>query len=155
YRSRFGSLLRAYHLVGFMPDRDYRYIEVNRALRAMHPDVVAETIDGIEQVGGRAVCDPDTDLLTVNDEFTASIVIVRCRETYAGSLRWHVRFDTGLTPDITIAVRMDRPNQKALDYYLLPRLDMTAPRLRLAEHNGVSLDAYRFETLEPLYGMAI
>ena len=37
YQSRFGSLLRAYQLVGFTPDRDYRYIEINRALRRMHP----------------------------------------------------------------------------------------------------------------------
>ena len=49
---------------------------------------------------------------------------------------------------------MDRMNQTPLDYYLLPRIDMTAPRLRLAENNGVSLDAYRFETLEPLFGLA-
>ena len=41
-----------------------------------------------------------------------------------------------------------------LDYYLLPRIDMTAPRLRLAEDNGISLDAYRFETLECLFGLA-
>ena len=57
-------------------------------------------------------------------------------------------------PDVTIAVRMDRSNREVLDYYLLPRLDMSVPRLRLAEHNGVSLDSYRFETLEPLFGMA-
>ena len=69
-------------------------------------------------------------------------------------MRWHIRFDTGLSPDITVAVRMDRPNREPLDYYLLPRLDMSMPRLRLAEHNGVSLDSYRFETLEPLFGMA-
>lgn len=60
-----------------------------------------------------------------------------------------------LKPDITIAVRMDRPNQRPLDYYLLPSLDMTLPRIRLAEHNGLSLDAYRFETLEPLFDMAV
>lgn len=34
YRTRFGSLLRAYQLVGFKPDRDYRYIEVNKRLVA-------------------------------------------------------------------------------------------------------------------------
>ena len=28
---------------------------------------------------------------------------------------------------------MDQSNQKALDYYLLPRIGMTVPRLRLAE----------------------
>ena len=33
YASRFGSLVRAYSLVGFTPERDYRYIEINRALR--------------------------------------------------------------------------------------------------------------------------
>ena len=31
---------------------------------------------------------------------------------------------------------------------------MTEPRLRLAEDNGVSLDAYRFESLECLFDMA-
>ncbi|WP_298972703.1 recombinase family protein [uncultured Roseobacter sp.] len=35
YRSRFGSLLRAYSLVGFKPDRDYRYIEINKRLRGV------------------------------------------------------------------------------------------------------------------------
>ena len=154
YQTRFGSLLRAYELVGFTPDRDYRYIEINRALRRMHPNIVADVITGIEQAGGSVKQDPASDLLTVNDEFTASIVVVRCRSTHAGSLRWQIHFDVGLWPDITVAVRMDEPNQNALDYYLLPRIDMTGPRLRLAEDNGISLDAYRFETLDALFGLA-
>ncbi len=155
YRSRFGSLLRAYQLVGFKPDRDYRYIEINRRLRELHPDIVAETIAGIEASGDSVERHPRTDLLTINGEFTASLVIVRCSETNAGSLRWNIRFDMSLKPDITIAVRMDRPNQRPLDYYLLPSLDMTLPRIRLAEHNGLSLDAYRFETLDRLFDMAV
>jgi DNA invertase Pin-like site-specific DNA recombinase len=154
YQSRFGSLLRAYELVGFTPDRDCRYIEINRALRRMHPQIVTSTIVGIKQAGGWVEQDPTTDLLTVNGEFTASIVVVRCRTTHAGSLRWQIRFDVGLWPDITVAVRMDQPNQDALDYYLLPRIDMTVPRLRLAKDNGISLDAYRFETLEALFDLA-
>jgi len=154
YQSRFGSLLRAYELVGFSPDRDYRYIKINRALRRMHPNIVAEVIAGIEQVGGSVKQDPSTDLLTINDEFTASVVVVRCQTTAAGSLRWQIRFDVGLWPDITVAVRMDGPNQNALDYYLLPRIDMTTPRLRLAEDNGISLDAYRFPTLDTFFGLA-
>ena len=155
YQSRFGSLLRAYRLVGFKPDRDYRYIEINRRLRELHPDIVAETIAGIEASGSNVQRHPKTGLLTINGEFTASLVIVRCSETVAGSLRWNIRFDMSLKPDITIAVRMDRPNQRPLDYYLLPSLDMILPRIRLAQHNGLSLDAYRFETLDPLFEMAV
>jgi hypothetical protein len=120
----------------------------------MHPNIVADVIAGIKQAGGSVKQDPATDLLTVNDEFTTSIVVVRCRTTPAGSLRWQIRFDVGLWPDITVAVRMDEPNQSALDYYLLPRIDMTGPRLRLAQDNGISLDAYRFETLEAFFGLA-
>ena len=153
YQSRYGSLLRAYQLVGFTPDRDYRYIEINRALRELHPGVMAETVAQIEKVGGQVDRDPDTDLLTVNREFTASIVIARCLELATGSLRWNVRFDSGLQSDVTVVLRMDRPNRVPLDYYILPRIDMTVARLRLAEHNGLSLDAYRFETLDPLYSM--
>ena len=154
YQHRFGSLLRAYELIGFTPDRDYRYIEINRVLRRLYPQIVTDTVRGIQVAGGHVEQDATTDLLTINREFTASIVVVRCRATSAGSLRWQIRFDTGLWPDITIAVRMDGPNQRALDYYLLPRIDMTSARLRLAENNGVYLDAYRFETLDPLFGMA-
>lgn len=154
YSSRFGSLLRAYELVGFTPDRDYQYIEINRTLRRMFPHIVADTIAGIVSAGGQVIKNSATDILKINDEFTASITIVRCRETGAGSLRWIVRFDLGLRPDITIAVRMDRSNKTPLDYYLLPRIDMTGPRVRLAEYNGLSLDAYRFDTLEALFELA-
>lgn len=154
YQCRFGSLLRAYQLVGFTPDRDYGYIDINRALRALHPEVVADTIGGIEKAGGHVLHDTATGLLTVNDEFTASIVIARCIETAAGSLRWQIRFDTGLCPDITVAVRMNEGNCAPLDYYLLPRIDMSLPRLRLSERNGISLDSYCFESVEPLFAMA-
>ena len=154
FRTRFGSLLRAYTLVGFTPDHDYRYLETNRKLRAMHPGIMETVMAGIEGVGGSVLRDPLTDLLTVNREFTASLVIVRCFETSAGSLRWKLRLDTKLKPNITVAVRMDSSNEEALDYYLLPRLDMRDAILRLAEFNGLSFDAYRFDSLEPFYQMA-
>jgi len=153
YRSRFGSLLRAYALVGFAPKTDYRYLEINRKLRQLHPTVVAQAIEGLEAAGGKVVQDPATDLLTINDEFTASIVVVRCLQTAAGSTRWKLRLDTALQPDVTVAIRMDADNMGAHDYYVLPRLDMHDAVLRLAEYNGLSLDAYRFESLAAFYNM--
>jgi hypothetical protein len=49
---------------------------------------------------------------------------------------------------------MDRPNREPLDYYLLPEIDMSLPRLRLAQDNGISLDAYRFDDLDALFTMS-
>ena len=151
YQARFGSLLRAYRLVGFTPDRDYRYLAVNRELHRMHPEIIAAIIAGAERGGATVERGSARDLLTINGEFTASLTIARCRRTQAGSLRWHIRLDVGLLADITVAIRMDATNQVPLDYYLLPRLDMSLPRLRLAQHNGVSLDSYRFDTLDTFY----
>ena len=106
-------------------------------------------IADIEQQGGTVRRDPISDLLHVNEEFSASLVIARCLVSPAGGLRWKVRFDQGLRPSITIAVRMDEDNSSIRDYYLLPWLDAgTTPSLRLAPENGILLDAYRFDTLD-------
>ena len=154
YRSRFGSLVRAYSLIGYSPDRDYRFIETNRQLRIMHPKVIADVTENILQLGGAVRGDPETDVLTVNDEFTASIIIARCRQRESGSSRWLIRFDAGLKPDLTVAVRMDAENRDPLDYYLLPSLDITFEKLLLDEENAVSLDTYRFDTLDFFFEMA-
>jgi hypothetical protein len=154
YRSRFGSLLRAYSLIGYAPERDYRYIEINRHIRETFPALLAEIVAGLESAGGVVVCDPLTQLLFVNGEFTASIMLARAFETQTGALRWQIRFDTGLAPDVTVAVRLDRSNQQPLDYYILPSIDMNEDRIRMREDNPLSLDAYRFESLDFLYSLA-
>jgi DNA invertase Pin-like site-specific DNA recombinase len=152
YRHRFGSLLRAYQLIGYTPDRDFRYVETNRQLRLMHPEVVASAIAGIEAVGGHAVVDATTDLLVVNHEVTIALVIARCRTTAAGSLRWRVRLDAGLRPDITVVVRLAPNNSTVRDHYLFPWIDLGSdPRIGMGEDNGVMLDAYRADDLSPLY----
>ena len=151
YSNRFGSLLRAYQLVGYTPDIDYSYIEINRRLRTLHKSTVLDTIDKIKAFGGDVAVDASTDLLTINQSLRTSLVIARCQRTKSGSYRWKTHLDTGLLPDITVVVRMDAENQQPVDYYLLPALDIENPRLRLLENNSLALDAYCFDTLEPFF----
>ena len=154
YRHRFGSLLRAYALVGYTPAMDYRHIEVNRFLRRLFPTTVEDMLRHIRELGGTIRRELESGLVVVNDEFTVSMIIARCQETKAGSYRWTIRLETGLSPDITIAARMAPGNGEILDYYLLPTIDMDSARLRLSEDNGIGLDVYRYETLERLYDLA-
>lgn len=154
YSSRFGSLIRAYKLIGYTPDRDYRYIETNRYLRTLHADIFTQTLQKIESLGATITHQKGTDLITLNGEISVSMIICRCMQTNAGAYRWKMRLDTGLEPDVTIAIRMDAKNQQPLDYYLLPAIDIENPKLRLAEHNGFALDAYRFDDLEAFFVMA-
>ncbi|AXV67852.1 recombinase family protein [Ralstonia pseudosolanacearum] len=154
YAYHFGSLIRAYQAVGFTPDRDYRYLEINRFLRQLHPKIVTQTEQAISDLGGTVLRDPATDILDVNREFTVSIVLSRCQPRTNGGYHWKVRFDTSLLPDITVAIRLDKVNDAPLDYYLLPRLDFARPGIRLAERNAIEYESYRFDTLDYLYHMA-
>lgn len=154
YISRFGGLLRAYTLIGYTPDRDYRYLEINRSLRQLHPQVLDDVVKHLEHVGARVELNNENDLLTVNDEWTASVVITRCQATAAGTLRWILRFDSSLTPDITIAVRMEQANLLVQDYYLIPSIDMGAWPRKMTEENSPLIDSYRFATLDVLEGLA-
>jgi len=153
YQHRFGSLLRAYKLIGYDPGRDYRYIEINKRLREYHSDILTDTISKIESLGTNLTVEEHTDILCINDELRISIVICRCFITKAGSYRWKIRLDTGYSPDITVAVRMNASNQNALDYYLLPLAHLNKPKVRLCKTNGLELDAFRFDQLDALYAL--
>ena len=150
---RFGSLINAYKLIGYDPGIDFTFIEQNRRLRVLRPDIVASVRQKIMELGGTAIQDDETDLLLVNGELRVSIVLCRHTQTAAGASRWLIRLDAGVKPDITIAVRMDFTNENIHDYYLLPALDMTWENLRLAEANGIYLDTYRCESLDYFFSL--
>lgn len=147
YASRFGGLHRAYELIGWNPHRDFSYIQINQLLRRTHAEMVRSIVSRLQSVGAEVEEDGRTGLLSINGQYSASLVLSRCMQTLAGSLRWLIRFEPTLLPDVTIAVRLAAGNSEVLDYYLFPRVDVLWDRLRLAPDNGVILDLYRFDNL--------
>jgi DNA invertase Pin-like site-specific DNA recombinase len=148
YRARFGSLLRAYRLSGFIPHIDYGYIDINRHLRGLYPQIIEEITRRLEVSGANVTCGSASDDLVVNGEFSTSMLLSRCRQTSAGSLRWLLNLDPFAHRDITIVARMDALNSQPVDFYLFPTIDMDGPRLRLCESNHASIDTYQFDTLD-------
>ena len=147
YASRFGGLHRAYELIGWTANRDYSYIETNRRIRQQYPLLAKQIVESLNSVGANVLQDEATGALTINAQYTAALVLARCFQTEAGNLRWILRFDAGLLPDITIAARLAPGNEQILDYYLFPAMDVIWNRLRIAADNGVVLDTYRFNNL--------
>lgn len=147
YKARFGSLPRAYALIGWAPGRDYRYLEINRAIRQTYKPLVDSIVERLEATGARVARDAKTDLLTINGEYTAALVLARCLITPGGNQRWLVRFDAELQPDITIAARLLPGNEGILDYYLLPAIAELGTTLRFSPHNPLSIEVFRFSDL--------
>ena len=154
YSARFGSLAHAYALIGWTPGRDNSYIEINRAIRRRHADIISSIFDQLLALGATVSVDPKTDLLRINSEYSASLILARCRESRTGFRRWHLRFDESLRPDVIIAARLQQGNEEILDYFLFPRHDELAEHLSLRQENGLVLDVYRFNNLNFFMEMA-
>ncbi len=154
YASRFGGLHRAYELIGWSDRRDCSFTESNRLLRRHHKSIIHTIVGNLRATGADVEVNEESDLLKINHEYTASLLLSRCQETRANSQRWRLRFDTGLAPDITIAARLNPANESVKDYYLLPRIDLLWERLNLAPQNGVLLDLYRFDNLNIFFKLA-
>ncbi|CDH07945.1 Site-specific recombinase, resolvase family [Xenorhabdus bovienii str. oregonense] len=153
FRSRFGGLLRAYEIIGYKPEHDYSYIQINKKLRDYHHT----TIDKITKqiIGFNSIVDkiPNSPLLLVNDNLTISLLISRCKKLQSGKLRWKIRFENALKPDISIVVRMDSTNKNPVDYYIFPSLDILFEKIMLSEINTFHLEFYRFDKLDTFYQM--
>jgi len=154
YANRFGSLIRAYELIGYAPDRDFAYIEVNRYLKRLHPDVLESMLEKIRGHGASIQGDVNDNVLWINGEVSFTLALARCQSTAAGSARWTIRLNPSTNADFSLVARMAPDNKEILDYYILPRLDLAHTRLKLAEHNGIYLDTFRHDDLSVFIDLA-
>jgi len=154
YRTRFGSLINAYRLAGYVPERDFEYLEINRQLGEAHPRLLGDMIQDSQTMGASVKRNESSGVLVINELYSASLFLARCRPTPNGSLRWRFRVPEERMADIHIVARMDPDNEQPTDYYLLPTIDLEMPEFRLAEFNGASIDTFRFDSLEFFIGMA-
>ena len=155
YRTRFGSLRRAYELIGYKTNFDQERAEMNARLRAMYPEIVEQTVGRIRGIGGDVKSAPDADILLLNKELRVSLILARCQTSGDGRYRWRVRFDPEkFAADLSLVVRLDHYNEAALDYYLLPWLDLPKNHLAIEARNASDFEAFRFDDLGFFYGMA-
>jgi hypothetical protein len=115
---------------------------------------VDDVIRRLTVMGGTIARDPATGRLLINGEYSAEIVFAKCTPTVGGTPRWLVDLDRPRAADVTIVVRMDAANRAAADFYLLPRIDLREPSLRLGTSNGVAVDTYRRDTLTTFLALA-
>lgn len=150
YRTRFGGLLRAYTLIGYKPEHDYSYIQINEALRSFYSGII-EDFKG-EILKSNCYIDEYkyAPMLYINDEFLISVLITKCTPMKSGKLRWKVRFDNSQKADITIVIRMDSQNISPLDFYIIPKIENEYSKMCMTETNNIRLDLYRFDNLDKL-----
>ncbi|TPJ31480.1 recombinase family protein [Mesorhizobium sp. B2-7-2] len=149
YHHRFGSLLKAYELIGYQPPKNWQFITSRERLASLRTQAIGDLLAAIGCVGGKATYDREADLLRVNDEFTVAVEIARCRASDHGYPFWSMDTQGQSVADIFTLIRM-RPGDLVIrDYFIAPASEIVG-KSQLAANNGAQLDSYLFSTLDPL-----
>ena len=148
YRNRFGNLLTAYQLIGYRQHRDYSYVDYKKLVRQLRSEIIDGLIVDVEAHGGFARRDT-FNRLSINDEFSTTVIVVACGSTKTGKPVWKMGFKGRRLGDVTVVARLIADQSAILDYYLLPLAALEArPSLCLGPTNAAAFEAYRFDTLD-------
>jgi hypothetical protein len=152
FLNRFGSLSKAYRLVGHHRKNSFDYAAgatsalVTNTITELTGDLIAR----VEANGGFATFDTTTDELTIDRHLIISFYVARCKRTKRGWLRWIVRRRSTLRGDLIVALRMDE-HGNLMDYLLLPVANFPVCKMEFAEPNRKRLDGCRFDQVDELF----
>jgi DNA invertase Pin-like site-specific DNA recombinase len=124
YRHRFGSLKRAYELVGYRYCYQLGGVDLRRLTRALREELIAKLVelfpDELTAIkrGGKW----RTQLRLQTGEFV-SVLIARAAPYRAKTLRWIAQPVAYEQHYMTLVARLDQENRSFMDFYVLPTLD--------------------------------
>lgn len=152
YMGHFGSLREVYRLVGYMPRRNYDYLETRLKCSSLINELIDRVAARIGKTGKHRGFDARRKCLAVNKKIAISFRFARW---HAGKKETHVPYwsiDRGvdLIPGWVIAIRMTESNQGVLDYVLVPTTKIPFRQFRFSERSRHRRAIRRYTTVEKL-----
>ncbi|RWO40099.1 MAG: recombinase family protein [Mesorhizobium sp.] len=154
YIHRFGTLQKAYSLVGYDASLNYRFFDINTQLHRRRLEIVEELVAAIGKAGGVANYDAAAACVRVNQELTVAIWIARYRRSTYGYPRWPFRRRRHTASDISVLIRMRPDNVTVRDFLIAPAGVVKRAPPQLRSNSGLRLDAFLFQSLDPLVALA-
>lgn len=147
FSNRFGSLVRAYELIGFKPSRDLRFVDDRRTQLPLRLELMRSIESQIVAGGSKVERVRGTTNLLVTSEFSLAVQMTQAHAIEPfGPLRWRI---IGRRPiDILVVVRLDASGQ-AIDYLILPMVNVD--RILLSPRNEAAINRFRFDSLRHLF----
>jgi DNA invertase Pin-like site-specific DNA recombinase len=147
FLNHFGTLNKAYSLIGYRPDLKNKY-DASIARHKMTRRNLFDDTRAKLQSSGASIdeCGP-AGLLLINGQVTVRPRLCYCRNTPTGGYRWTVRPEP-VRCDVTIAIRLRPGNREILDYFVIPDSDRPVKSFDLFTENRCDVDVHRFDTLD-------
>lgn len=121
YRLRFGSLRRAYQLIGYGRPDQFGPIDLRRRTRTLREELVeriAAIFPGdlsVVRRGGRW-----RSRLRLRSGLTVSVLVARCVRVWRETKRWRIDPNRNEYRLVTLLARLDEANESFLDFHVLP-----------------------------------
>lgn len=136
YQRRFGSILKAYDLIGFRPRKRYDFSRNGSRIDALICATAGEICQDVQRRGGNVTFLEELNLLLLNG--TATLVVAVAWSVNDGALgpggkrsrRWEVRKIKYRKSDVTLVIRLDAGNERVQDYFLVPTPDLALTKDR-------------------------
>lgn len=124
YHQRFGSLLKAYELVGYQPKHIIAFA-ARQESRRKRRRILSEIFADFEGSSLTVRFDWATKSYVINDKLTFVIYVLRCFKTNCGTPYWILRQRRKSGTNLIIGVRLDTANENVRDYLLLRTAGMS------------------------------
>ncbi|WP_426413467.1 recombinase family protein [Bradyrhizobium ganzhouense] len=122
YERRFGSLRKAYALIGYVPEGDYSYLETRGERISLIKQLAGEIGAGVSDVEPDLITERAGGCLAVKDGSFISLRVVRCwQHSQRHCPAWTLRRSSKMRPGLVVVVRLDEHNRVPLDFILTPR----------------------------------
>jgi DNA invertase Pin-like site-specific DNA recombinase len=124
YRHRFGSLRRAYELIGYGRPGDFGSIDLRRRTRALRDALLAQIVSlfpddvTVIRCGGRW-----RPGLRFKTGVFVAVLIGRCMRAWKGAVRWRIDPNPHERKLVTLLARLDEENRTILDLFVFPKID--------------------------------
>lgn len=123
-RNRFGSLRRAYQLIGYAGTRRFTFIDLRRRTQAVREALMAEIaikFPGEVRIGRN--CENRRKILWIQDVLPVSVLVARSLRVWRDSMRWVIDPVRNEAQHVTLLVQMDERNDGFQALHLLPNID--------------------------------
>ncbi|MFZ0738425.1 MAG: recombinase family protein [Candidatus Acidiferrales bacterium] len=147
YRHRFGSLRRAYELIGYGRPGDFGSIDLRRRTRALRDELLTQIVSlfpndvSIIRRGGRW-----RPRLRLRTGVIVAVLIARSIRVWKGALRWHVDPNPRERKLVTLLARLDEENRTILDLFVFSKIDCRR-RFRIRRDDPWLSDGVRLQAL--------
>jgi hypothetical protein len=135
YRHRFGSLRRAYEMIGYGRPEQFGPIDLRRRTQALRDDLISRIARifpddvSIVRPGGRW-----RTQLRLSNGTTVSVLVARSVRVWKGTVRWLIDPVERERSYVTLLARLDVDNSSFLDFYVLPNVDRST-RIQISQED--------------------